>query len=61
MVFDCFALFVKLINAFLNSLNKQSLDQAIKEYSVKLKADGIDVYLSTAKNSGNRTKIIYNV
>lgn len=47
MVFDCFALFVKLINAFLNSLNKQSLDQAIKEYSVKLKADGIDDYLSS--------------
>ena len=37
------------LKAFLNSLNKQSLDQAIKEYSVKLKADGIDDYVSSVR------------
>ena len=35
----------KDLSAFLDSINKQSLDQAIKEYSAKLKSDGIDEYL----------------
>ena len=37
------------LSAFLESLNKQSLDQAIKEYSAKLKSDGIDEYLISVR------------
>lgn len=35
------------LNGFLDSLNTKSVDSAVKEYSAKLKADGIDKYLDS--------------
>ena len=35
------------LNGFLDSLKSKSLDSAVKEYSAKLKSDGIDEYLNS--------------
>ena len=37
------------LNGFLSSLNQNSLDVAVKDYSAKLKSDGIDEYLNSVK------------
>ena len=37
------------LDDFLNSLNRVSLDEAIKEYSKRFKSDGIDEYYSSVK------------